>query len=93
MEGGRGNDTLYGGSGTDRFDFSNAVGTDDVHYFEAKDTIRISGYGAALNEFSDLHVSVFGEDTHINLSASVAGAGEIILRGITHVEASDFIFV
>jgi Ca2+-binding RTX toxin-like protein len=93
LEGGLGNDTLFGGSGADRFDFSKAVGTDHVYNFDTADSIRIRGYGAALDEFADLHLSVSGGDTHIDLSASVAGAGEIIMHGVSHVAADDFVFV
>jgi Ca2+-binding RTX toxin-like protein len=92
LDGGAGCDTLFGGSGADRFDFSKAVGTDHVYNFDGADSIRISGYGAALDEFADLHLSVSGGDTHIDLSASVAGAGEIILQDVSHVAADDFLF-
>jgi serralysin len=93
LDGGAGNDTLFGGSGADRFDFSKAVGADHVYNFDGPDIIRVTGYGAALDGFADLHLSVSGGDTHIDLSASVAGAGEIILHEVTEVAADDFVFV
>jgi hypothetical protein len=85
---------LNGGNKIDSYEIHETNGTDAISNFTSgTDIIRITDYGAALDQFADLHLSVSGGDTHIDLSASVAGAGEIILQDVSHVAADDFVFV
>ena len=97
LHGGQGDDMFMGGSGSDRFDFSGINGTDTIADFQhGLDTIRITGYGAALNSFSDLggHIAQVGADVHVDLGARVAGAGMIVLQNtqLAMVSATDFAF-
>jgi Ca2+-binding RTX toxin-like protein len=97
LHGGGGDDVLAGGAGSDRFDFSGSNGTDTITDFQAGlDTIRLAGYGAALDSFADLkgHISQVGADVHVDLGAKVAGAGMIVLQNtqLAAVGASDFSF-
>ena len=97
LHGGQGNDVLLGGAGSDRFQFSGLNGTDRIADFQqGLDKIDITGYGAALNSFSDLagHIAQVGADVHVDLGAKVAGAGMIILQNtqLAAVGASDFTF-
>ena len=83
LHGGHGNDLLIGGAGSDRFEFSGVNGIDTIADFQhGIDQIRITGYGAALDGFSDLdgHIAQVGADVHVDLGASVAGAGMIVLQ-------------
>src|SRR6266496_2024746 len=69
LHGGQGNDLLLGGAGSDRFEFSGLNGTDTIADFQhGLDTIRIAGYGAALDNFSDIvgHTAQVGADVHID---------------------------
>ena len=97
LHGGQGNDLLMGGAGSDRFEFSGLNGTDTITDFQhGLDQIRITGYGAALDDFSDLNgrMAQVGADVHIDLGKSVAGAGTIVLQNtkLAAVVASDFAF-
>ena len=70
LHGGQGNDVLMGGAGSDRFEFSGLNGTDTIADFQhGLDQIRITGYGAALDNFSDLNgrMAQVGADVHIDL--------------------------
>ena len=70
LHGGQGNDVLMGGAGSDRFEFSGINGTDTIADFQhGLDQIRITGYGAALDNFSDLagRMAQVGADVHIDL--------------------------
>ena len=92
--GGLGNDTLTAGGGADRFVFSGNNGTDRISDFvNGTDKIEIAGYGAALDAFADLNISVVAGNTQINLSADVAGAGMIVVAGVTGgIDTTDFLF-
>jgi Ca2+-binding RTX toxin-like protein len=95
--GGRGNDVMTGGSGEDRFGFTGRNGADRIEDFRnGIDKIHIEGYGSALNSFADLAGDIVqvGADVHINLGANVSGAGRIILKNFTvaQVNAADFDF-
>jgi Ca2+-binding RTX toxin-like protein len=97
LHGSQGNDVLVGGAGSDRFDFSGLNGIDTIADFQhGLDTIRITGYGAGLDSFSDLagHITQVGADTLVNLGAQVAGAGSIMLQNTqaAALSASDFAF-
>jgi len=97
LVGGDGSDTLNGGAGADRFEFSGTNnGVDFIEDFEnGVDTLVIRGYGAPLNQFSDLTIFEFGGDTIIDLAAAVAGAGQIVLDNVAlaDIDATDFDFV
>ena len=97
LHGGQGNDVLMGGFGSDRFEFSGTNGTDTIADFQhGLDQIRITGYGAALDNFSDLNGRMVqvGADVHIDLGKNVAGAGTIVLQNtrLAVISASDFAF-
>ena len=82
------------GSGSDEFVFSGSNGTDHIEDFEnGVDTIVIEGYGAALNQFSQLVIFESGGDTFVVLSAG--GGGEIVLENtdIADIDNTDFAFV
>ncbi len=88
-----GDDTLDGGAGADQFIFSGSNGTDFIEDFaNGVDTLVISGYGAALDEFSELNLFEFGGDTFVDLSA---GGGDVVVLdniALADVDATDFIF-
>jgi Ca2+-binding RTX toxin-like protein len=97
LHGGAGDDTLTGGAGADHFAFSGSNGTDTVTDFQhGLDQILITGYGSALDSFSDLggQITQVGADVHIDLGAKVAGAGTIVLQNtqLATISASDFAF-
>ena len=97
LHGSQGNDLLNGGAGSDRFEFSDVNGTDTIADFQqGADQIRITGYGTALDSFSDLgdRMTQVGADVHIDLAANVAGAGTIVLQNtqLAAISASDFAF-
>jgi Ca2+-binding RTX toxin-like protein len=97
LHGGAGNDLLIGGAGADRFAFSGSNGTDTIADFQhGLDTIQLSGYGAALSDFSDLagHIAQVGADVRVDIGAKIAGAGMIVLQHteLATVGASDFKF-
>jgi Ca2+-binding RTX toxin-like protein len=97
LHGSQGNDLLIGGSGSDQFAFSGSNGSDTIADFQSGlDQIVINGYGDALHSFADLsgHLAQVGSDVRIDLSASVAGAGTILLQNtqLATVGAADFKF-
>jgi trimeric autotransporter adhesin len=97
LHGSQGNDLLNGGAGADRFEFSGVNGTDTIADFQqGADQIRITGYGTALDSFSDLggRMTQVGVDLHIDLAANVAGAGTIVLQNtqLAAISAADFAF-
>jgi Ca2+-binding RTX toxin-like protein len=97
LHGSQGNDLLIGGSGSDQFAFSGSNGSDTIADFQGGlDQIVINGYGDALHSFADLsgHLAQVGSDVRIDLSASVAGAGTILLQNtqLATVGAADFKF-
>ncbi|QNT71065.1 calcium-binding protein [Defluviicoccus vanus] len=95
MFGGTGDDSLSGSDGSDRFVFSGNNGQDTIFDFEhGVDTIEIHGYGVAINSFADLNITQHGSDVWIDLGADVAGAGVIVLAGVSlaGLDASDFLF-
>jgi len=97
LHGSQGNDWLVGGAGSDRFQFSGINGTDTIVDFQhGHDTIRIAGYGSALDSFGDLggHIAQVGADVHIDLGARAAGAGMIVLQNtqVAAIGATDFVF-
>jgi Ca2+-binding RTX toxin-like protein len=97
LHGSQGNDLLMGGAGSDQFAFSGSNGTDSIADFQSGlDQIVISGYGAALHSFADLagHIAQVGSDVRIDLGASVAGAGTIVLQNTQSamIGAADFKF-
>ena len=97
LHGSQGNDVLIGGAGSDRFAFSGPNGTDTIADFQqGLDKIVITGYGAALDSFSDLagHIAQVGTDVQVDLGAKVAGAGTIVLQNtqLAAIGASDFKF-
>ncbi|WP_136661739.1 hypothetical protein [Nitratireductor sp. XY-223] len=89
LEGGKGNDELWGGGGADYFNFGSGDGTDTIKDFEdGKDTLVIKG-GL---QFSDLDIKQSGHDTVIT------GYGEndsITLEGVSAstLTDSDFDFI
>ena len=97
LHGSPGNDLLIGGAGSDQFAFSGSNGNDTIADFQSGlDQIVINGYGAALHSFADLsgHMTQVGSDVRIDLGASVAGAGTILLQNtqLAMVGAADFKF-
>jgi Ca2+-binding RTX toxin-like protein len=97
LHGSQGNDLLMGGSDSDQFVFSGSNGTDTIADFQSGiDQIVINGYGDALHSFADLsgHMAQVGSDVRIDLGASVAGAGTILLQNtqLAMVGAADFKF-
>ena len=92
-----GNDELTGGAAADRFIFAGQNGTDRITDFtNGVDTIRLQGYGSALNSFADLAGDIVqvGADVHIRLGSNVSGAGRIVIEDIlvAQIGASDFQF-
>ena len=97
LHGSLGDDMLMGGTGADRFAFSGSNGSDTIADFQSGiDKILITGYGSALDSFSDLggQIAQVGADVHIDLGAKVAGAGTIVLQNtqMAAISASDFKF-
>jgi Ca2+-binding RTX toxin-like protein len=97
LHGSQGNDWLVGGAGSDRFQISGINGTDTIVDFQhGADTIRIAGYGTALDSFGDLggHIAQVGADVQIDLGARAAGAGMIVLPNtqMAAIGPTDFVF-
>ena len=97
LHGGQGNDVLLGGGGIRSVPILRAQWHRPIADFQrGLDKIDITGYGAALNSFSDLagHIAQVGADVQVDLGAKVAGAGMIILQNaqLAAVGASDFTF-
>ncbi len=91
-----GNDTLIGGGDIDQFIFSGATGADQISGFVAgaasDDVIALNGFGAGLDEFSEVLAAATdnGTDTTIDLG----GGNAITLLGVVvaDLHADDFIF-
>lgn len=111
LRGGEGADTLKGGSGADAFVFvaSEGFGSDRIDDFSAAahDQVLFTGFGSALDSFSDLDsngngvldagdhwVTISSGRTYIDLSHLFGHASgtDLIRISTTGLEAADFLF-
>lgn len=89
IEGLEGNDTLYGGSGADKFIFYANDGQDKVLDFaNGTDLIRIWAPGE-VTSFSDVTVSAYGSGTQLDFASTT-----VVLSNVNPglIDASDFLF-
>jgi Ca2+-binding RTX toxin-like protein len=94
IAGGPGNDTLFGDDGFDAFWFSLDQfadnGKDTIKDFErGLDKIVIWDPDSLVDDLNPLAVSYTGNNTVIDLNASLAGAGKVIVSGV-ELHETDF---
>ena len=91
-----GNDTITGGAGNDSIFYEIGNGADVINGFVAgastEDTITISGFGAAFDDFSDILANASDDGTNTTITL---GAGSITLTNVlvADLHQDDFLFL
>ncbi|MCC7275014.1 MAG: M10 family metallopeptidase C-terminal domain-containing protein [Alphaproteobacteria bacterium] len=91
LQGGGGDDLLAGGDDADRFEFSGDFGADAIADFDPGkgDRLRISGFGAGLDDFAELKAYVTDDGTDTTIDLSALGGGTILLASFVGLQALD----
>ncbi|MCZ8259860.1 MAG: DUF4214 domain-containing protein, partial [Beijerinckiaceae bacterium] len=94
LTGGSGNDSLFGGRGSDTFVFSTSgVGSDVIRGFESIDTLRFEGFGFANASQALARMSQSGNDvvfSHLGQTITFQNTTLATLQGMT---AAGWVFV